>query len=838
MRLSSVLLLYRLRLRTRLVQELFAIAGIAAGVALLFASQIASTSLDGSIQQLTKGIVGNMRYQLAARSPEGFAEGILSEVQRLPGVQAAEPVLETRANVIGPTGQRSVSLVGTDPRFAHLGGPLLRHFTAAQLTQQRAFALPEPIAQSIGLLSLQAVSLQIGERTVQAFLGAELLRSDIGPLVDSPVALAPLAYAQQLTEMPGRLSRIFVRPAPGRDREVHEGLMRLAAGRFNVQPADFDATLFNVAAGPANQSALLFSAISALVGFLFAFNAILLTVPQRRLLVEDLRLDGYGRRTIVEILLLDALVLGVVASLLGLLVGDLLSLALFRQNPGYLLSAFAVGSQRIITWQSVGLAAGGGMLAACLGVLAPLRADVFSRLSLGEVLNGESSTWTTRALIGGLACLALTTFILLVMPQAAVVGVLSLVAALLLLLPALIDGVVIAFDHLQRPIRGAAPYLATIELRSRPNRARSLAIAATGAIAVLGSVAIQGAHANLQHGLDDATRDLNGIADIWVSPADPADLFATTPFHQTAAVALTRLPGVQAVRLYRGAFLDVGTRRTWVLGPPAAASEPIPPSQLVSGDLALATERIRAGGWAVVSQAIANELHLHIGGAFVLPAPRPTSLRVAALSTNIGWAPGAVIINAADFARAWGSSDVSAYNIILAPGASATLVQGEIQRMLGAQSGLVVETARQREAHHRAASRQGLSRLTQIATLVLIAAILAMAAAMGAMIWQRRSRLADMKVDGFSRGVLWRALLVESALLLGAGCSIGAIFGIYGELLLSHALASVTGFPVVFSIAALIAAGSFALVTAVAVVIVAIPGYLAARVHPAIALSD
>ncbi len=831
-------MLYRLRLRTRLVQELFAVAGIAVGVALLFASQIASTSLNGSVKQLTAGIVGDMRYQLAARGPEGFDQRMLGEVQSLPGVRAAEPVLEARANVIGPNGQQSVNLVGTDPRLARLGGPLLRHFTAAQLAHQQAFALPAPVAQSIGLLSLQSVELQIGGRVTQGFLGAELLRSDIGPLVNSPVALAPLAYAQQLTGMHGRLTRIFVQPAPGRDREVHEGLTRLAAGYLNVQPANFDATLFNEAAGPANQSALLFSAISALVGFLFAFNAILLTVPQRRLLVEDLRLDGYARRTIIEVLLLDALVLGVVASLLGLLVGDLLSLALFRQNPGYLLAAFAVGSQRIVTWQSVALAAGGGILAACLGVLAPLRADIFSRLSLGHTPEREGSMWTTRALIGGLACLALTTFILLALPQAAVVGILSLVAALLLLLPALIDGVVLAFDRLQRPVMGAAPYLATIELRSRLNRARSLAIAATGAIAVLGSVAIQGAHANLQHGLDDATHDLNSIADIWVAPADSADLFTTTSFRQTAVSALRRLPGVQALSLYRGAFLDLGARRIWVLGPPSTASQPIPPSQLVSGNLALATERIRAGGWAVVSQSIADERHLHIGGAFTLPSPRPTTLRVAALSTNIGWAPGAIIVNAGDFARAWGSSDVSAYNVVLTPGASLTGVRSEVQQVLGRQSGLEVETARHRELRHRAASRQGLSRLTQIATLVLIAAILAMAAAMGAMIWQRRSRLADMKVDGFSRGVLWRALLIESALLLGAGCSIGAAFGIYGELLLSHALASVTGFPVVFSVAALVALGSFALVTAVAVAIVAVPGYLAARVRPAIALTD
>jgi putative ABC transport system permease protein len=838
MRLSSILLLYRLRLRTRVVQELFAIVGIAVGVALLFASQVASTSLDGSIEQVTRGIVGNMRYQLSERGPSGFDQRILGEVQTLPGVSAAEPVLEAHANVIGPRGQRAVDLLGTDPRFAHLGGPLLRHFTAAQLARQRAFALPAPLAQSIGLLSLQAVDLQIGARVVPGFLGAELLKSDIGALVDSPVAVAPLAYAQQLTDEPGRVSRIFVRPLPGHDREVHEGLVRLAAGTLNVEPANFDVTLFRKAAGPANQSALLFSAISALVGFLFAFNAILLTALQRRHLVEDLRLDGYARKTIIEVLLLDALILGVVASLLGLILGDLLSLAVFSTNPGYLSYAFAIGSQRIVTWQCYAIAIGGGLLSACIGVLAPLRGDVFSRLSLSMSSTPPPPSRARAWLIAGSACLTLTTVILLAMPQDAIVGIASLVVALLLFLPSMVSGLVFVFDRLQQTIRGAAPYLAVIELRSRANRSRSLAIAATGAIAVFGSVAIEGARSNLQRGLDASAHDVDSMAEVWISPASASNTFATTSFKDLPAGVLRRLDGVGTVRLYRGGFLDFGSRRVWVLAPPRLTPQPVPQSQLVSGALTSAVADFRKGGWAILSQGLAKELGVHVGQSFTLPSPRPRSFRVAALTTNLGWPPGAVMLNADDYARAWGSADPSAYQVTLAPGVSPARARTEIQSALGPRSGLAVETSFQREQRHYTSTRQSLARLTEIRTLVLIAAILAMATAMGAMIWQRRTRLADMKVDGFGRGVLWRALVCESALLLGAGCSIGAVFGIYGQLLLSHALASVTGFPVVFSIGALVAVGSLALVTAVAVLIIALPGYLAVRVRPALSLQD
>lgn len=191
-------------------------------------------------------------------------------------------------------------------------------------------------------------------------------------------------------------------------------------------------------------------------------------------------------------------------------------------------------------------------------------------------------------------------------------------------------------------------------------------------------------------------------------------------------------------------------------------------------------------------------------------------------------------MNATDFAHAWHSGDVSAYQITLNPGVSLERGISAVRLALPTNSALVVQSASEHESNDIAAQRQGLARLTQIAALVLVAAGLAMAAAMGAMLWQRRMRLAGMKVDGFSQWELWRALLWESVLLLGTGCSIGAIFGLYGQLVLSHALVGVTGFPIVFSIAVSVAVVSLAVVTAIALGVVALPGYLAAQVKPAL----
>jgi putative ABC transport system permease protein len=835
MRVSSIAHLYRVRLKARavLVQELLAVLGLAVGVALLFASQVASTSLNGSVRQLTNGIVGKSQYQLESRDPRGFDERLLSEVQRLPGVSAAIPVLEERVSVIGPAGQQAVDLIAGDPRYVSAAGPLLRHFRSALLAHQRALALPAPVARAIGADSLQPIKLQVGASVVPAFLATTLQAADIGALVNSPVAVAPLAYAQQLTGMPGRITRIFVRARAGQSGAVRAGLVRLAANHLNVEPATFDATLFSQAAAPINQSTETFAAICALVGFMFAYCSMLLTTPLREGLIRGLRRNGATRLETIETLLFDALVLGILASLLGLALGEAISLTVFHTNAGYLSFGFPIGSQRIVTWQNIAIAVGGGLFAACVGVLTSIQ-EIWSRplrrisSAPKRVLRGS----TIAALACGSACLGITTVILFEAPQSAVLGIACLVLALLLLLPFLLDVVVASFERLQASFDYGWSRLAVVELRSPRTRTRSLAIAATGAVAVFGSVTIQGAHANLQQGLDRLFHGVTAVTDLWVVPPGTQNLLATVSFPDNSASTLARLPGIQAVGLYHAGFLDYGDRRIWVLAPPSSARNPIPLSQLVTGNLTLAIARLRLGGWAVVSQAIAAQHHLHIGQRFTLPSPYPRTFRVAALTTNLGWPPGAIILNSGDYVRAWGSADPSAYNLTLRPGVSVQQGRREAQQALGAGSALVVQTAQQRDALQQAASRQGLGRLTQISLLVLLAGALAVATAMGTLVWQRRRRFARMKVQGYSTSVLWGALFCESALLLGTGCLMGALFGIYGQLLLSHALLSVTGFPVVYSVGALAALGSFVLVAAAAAIVVAIPGYRAADVAP------
>ena len=148
------------------------------------------------------------------------------------------------------------------------------------------------------------------------------------------------------------------------------------------------------------------------------------------------------------------------------------------------------------------------------------------------------------------------------------------------------------------------------------------------------------------------------------------------------------------------------------------------------------------------------------------------------------------MMNAADYARAWGSTDASAYSILLTPGIAPSRGVREIERALGPQLGARRPDRPAARRAQRALSRAALARLTQIATLIPIAAVLAMAAAMGALVWQRRPRLAKLSSRALPRAELWRTILLESLLLLGVGCSTGAIFGIYGQQLADRVLAN------------------------------------------------
>ncbi len=424
----------------------------------------------------------------------------------------------------------------------------------------------------------------------------------------------------------------------------------------------------------------------------------------------------------------------------------------------------------------------------------------------------------------------------LLAPGLTIIGGVGLAIASVCMVPAVLNAVIRLITPVSERMRGSMLALAVVELRATATR--SIALAAVAAVAVYGSVAIQGTRADLSRGLHAAIVQFLGTADIWVTTGD--NVFTTDSFHANGALAkIARVPGVASARIYQGGLLNVGDHRLWIRARPPGDSVVLQLSQLLEGGFVRASRLIRQGGWAAISAGFASERGLHVGDSFSLPTPTGSErLGVAAVTTNTGWPSGALTISTVDYQKYWQTTDPAAIEVNLKPGVSPAAGRRAVRAAISPRPGLWVQTRAQREAQFDASARQALRILGEISTLLLVAAALAVAFALSAAIWQRRGRLASLKTQGFNSRQLWRSLLLESAVVLAVGCADGAILGIYGHALAGRWLKLTTGFPAPFSLGEVGLLLTIALVGAIALSVIALPGFSAARVSPEVSFQE
>lgn len=842
----ALVYLYRTRLRVNGAQELLAGVGVTVAVALLFATLVASSSISSSSEQVVHAVIGPANLQLRARSADGFDEGLVRRVKRLPGVEQAAPLFERTATLHGPHGTAvTVDVAGTDPTLAILNG--LAHRLPISALKTGTIGLSSTTAQALGLSGEvgngRTIELSMRGRRVSLPVSAVLGRETFGALSRARVAVMPTEQLQELAGLPRRVSRVLVKSFPGQAARVRTELLGLAHGRLFVAPADQDEQLLRQSLAPSTQASALFATISALLGFLFAFNAMLLTIPERREVIAGLRIEGTRRSAIVQMVIFQALCLGVVASVLGVGVGYALSRGVFHASPGYLTQAFTLGTGTVVGVAPVALALAGGIGATVLASLLPLldlrdgRAfdTAYQDGSMHADLLGREARRRLSALAVGL--LVATTLLFLLAPSSALVACVLLALATILAVPVVLAAVLGFAQSLSERRTGMTLLpLALASLRS--TTLRSLALAATGALALFGSIALGGARGDLLRGIARYTSHYVAGAGIWV--VNPHDNQAIDDFradHYAAKIA--HVPGVRAVRSFQGGFLDVGNRRVWAIAWPADVPPTLLGAQIVGGSYGEAAAALRGSGEAIVSAQLAARRGAHVGGLIEIPTPSGNrAFRVAATTTNFGWSPGAIVLARADYTRLWHSTAPSALGVQLAPGVEPNRVRVQVARALGPGSGLEVLTARKRAADIDASASEGLGQLGDIATLLLLAAILAMLAALASSIWQRRMLLASLRLEGTRPARLRLLLLLEVSLMLGAGCLTGALAGVYGEFVIDGYLRHVTGFPVAGGTIGRRPLEIFVLVVLSVLLISTLPGWAASRVPPGLALEE
>ncbi len=845
--LSALVWFYSRWLRRHLVQDLLAALGVATAVALVFATIIASSSLSNATRQAVRTVVGPASLQLHARSAQGISAALLTEARRLPGVQATGSLLESTARLRAEDGREAtVDLAGAGTSLVFLDG--LIHTIPATTLSDSGIGLSARTAEELGLTASAArsgrrLTLYLRGRAISLPISAVLGQEAFRALAHTSVAVMQLAQLQRLARLPHRLSRVLVQVKRGQRSRVDAELRTLAQGRIEVASASQDIGLLQQALQPSEQASALFAAVSALLGVLLATAALLLSAADRRRAIADMRIIGIRRTVIVQMFGFQSLVLATLACVVGVACGFVLSLTLLAQSPRYLSEAFTLGSQSTPDLLALSAALATGLASCAIASALPLL-DLRDRNALRSVYQKPGvpgnalQQGTRRALQAGAMLLLLAAAaIALASPAQTLIACVLIALGTVCAVPPALDLVTAACSRLsawQERLTALPVAISSLQATSL----RSFALASTGALALFGCISLGGARGDLASGIARFARSYAADASIWVGNRGDDQAVLQLSAHDLRA-RTAALAGVAGTSRFYGGFDIIDGRRAWVIARPPHSAAHLLASQLSQGSPAAAERAIAAGASVIVSKQIAAAQHAQVGGMLTIPTPTgPARLRIAALSTNLAWSPGTIILGSSEYRRLWPGAQPTALAISVRHGASPSALAARIRRLLPAGSGLTVRTSAQLRASIDALTGEGLSQLQEISNLLLAAAILAMAAALASAAWQRRSALAGLRLCGVPVPRLRRILLAEAGMLLGAGCVTGALTGIAGQAIIDRYLELHTGFPVAPIATDARALLIFALVLGVVLLAALSPILIASKVSPTFALAE
>nr|MBA4116533.1 ABC transporter permease [Rubrobacter sp.] len=323
MKLRSFSGLSRRNLGARRQRTLLTVIGVVLGVGIVFGVLTLSETMSRTFNELFSRAYGAADLTVTAAGGSGvFDEGAVEQVRAEPGVESAAPRLALPAALIfgGETDVKAMRLFGIEPESAALA-------TGFKLTEGRfpeggtELTLDEGSAEDAGLVLGDEVTVGTPGGPEELEL-VGLLRIPGGSYGGSAFGMAPLPFAQRAFDEPGGVSGIAVEAV---DEGAVEGLKERLDGVLGEGFQAERSETRTAQAGAQLQSfriALLFFAGTALfVGAFLVFNALSMTVLERTRELGMLRALGATRAMVSRSVVLEALVLGVFGSALGVLFG-------------------------------------------------------------------------------------------------------------------------------------------------------------------------------------------------------------------------------------------------------------------------------------------------------------------------------------------------------------------------------------------------------------------------------------------------------------------------------------------------------------------------------------
>ncbi|TCO44365.1 putative ABC transport system permease protein [Kribbella antiqua] len=786
------------------VRLVLTVASIALGVAFLAGTLVLTDTMRLAFDQLfgkvSAGTDAVVRAEAAYSQSEGISTsrapipaGVLTQVRKADGVRTAEGSVSGYALLTDNAG-RAVLTSGGAPTMGYSlpADPALRGdvklLTGAAPSGAHQVAIDATSAEEHHIALGSTIKVLFNGPTqiftvvgTVGFGGEKNLGGTTGAYFDS-------ATAQQVLGAPGVFDSISVSAEPG--VAPAELAQRINAVLPDGAEAVTGATVVKESADAVNEDLkfvtvlfMIFAGIALFVGSFIIWNTFTMTITQRSREIALLRAIGATRRQVNRSLIVEALLLGLLASGVGLGLGLLVAkgLNLLMDAVGFSLpsTSMQVEPRTIVVSLLV------GTLVTVVAALVPAyrATKVLPVEALRDAVPGAGNPTKKRIIAGavvtsfGLAGLFSTLYADLSMKLFGP-SLLAIIVGVLMLLPAAARPLA-SLIGIPLRLRGMPGELARQNAMRNPRRTSSTAAALMVGLTLVVSMGVFAS--SLKASFGDVIGD-----------SINADLFVTTSSAQAPGFSpevikvVKGVSGVSSVTAsgWGEARFD-GADSSYSAVDPATAADGLNLGVSAGSVAALGTSGV------VVAQSAATSHGWKLGDVIQseFAATGKHDLRIVGIYNGKGWIGDDFIISIAAQTAAAGQQLTSSGLVRLAPGADRSTVQQAITAALADHPDAKVLD---RKGFEKEASGFIDKLLTFVTVMLLLAVLIALLGIVNTLVlsvFERTRELGLLRAVGMTRNQVRAMVRWEAVVISLIGALAGAALGIGLGLALSQALA-------------------------------------------------
>jgi putative ABC transport system permease protein len=787
--------------------------GIALGVAVYFAIRTGNATLLDSLHATVEKLAGKATLQVTA-GESGFSEKVLDTVRATPGVQLAEPVIETLVQTsfadegallilgVDTTGDHQLRDYQFDQTQTQISDPLVF------LAQPNSILLSRAFAERHGLKVGDKLTLFASDGKKDFTVQGTFKPVGVGEVFGGNVAVMDVYSAQVVFHRGRKFDRIDLMNAPTVPMEVvQQRLQAQLPPGVQVERPEVRGQALENAVTAMRIGILITSYVALLVGVYIIFNSFTIAVNQRWKEIGILRAVGVEQRNVTGMFLCEALLMGVIGSLVGIAGGFFLASAANRVMRGMVAAVYGVvasASPPKLQFGECAVAVLLGVAASVIGAWYPARSaaclDPALALHNVEARHREAILGWKR-LGGGLLLIAGGLALILWTPRRFGLPIQFVFATILLVgLTIILPKLVLWSAHALRPLLnwagGSEGALAVDALVQTPRRS-----AATVGALMIGLMFVFSTTSYIQ--------SYRRMLDRWMNQVLNSDLFVatstmlrSTSYHFTEDLGrqIAALPGVNRVEDVRFTAIPYRGDTAAVIAIEMDGFLARSLSAIEGADSRTVYAQLTHGEGVLVSRNFALRWGVRVGSRLALDSPAgPLERPVLGFLDDYRSEKGTIFMDRALYKKYWADDAVDFIDVDLNPGADQTAMKGQIEKLTAGSFHAFVYT--------NAEFKRWISSLVdQFFTLNYMQLVVAVAIAILGIVntllisvSERRREIGIVRAIGGLRSQIRKLVLLEAVAVAIVGVFVGSVAGILNTVFMSHAVSVVlVGYSVPF----------------------------------------